>query len=122
MLLRLLLSFPYLFIIVFRVRNSQLFYQSHSPFISRAYHTCIRFQCFRHLAVAGYRRHGTGSQLLIRQFHIDGAVRYIYFDDVTVLNLTDIASGSRFGRDMSDAQSGSAATEASVGNQRTLLA
>ena len=98
MLLRLLLSFPYLFIIVFRVRNSQLFYQSHSPFISRAYHTCIRFQCFRHLGGRGLPASWDGqpaphsvSFTLIERFG------YIYFDDVTVLNLTDIAPAAASG-------------------------
>ena len=62
------------------------------------------------------------DQFFIGQSHVDSPFGDIDFDDITILNLSDITSGCCFGRDMPDAESRCTSTETAVGYQRTLLA
>ena len=80
-----------------------LVYQSHRSLVCRAYQARIGLQCLGYLTVAGDGLHETHRQFGIGQFHVNGAIRDVYLDDVAVQQLADIASGCRFGRNVADA-------------------
>src|SRR5690554_7629866 len=74
--------------------------------------------------VYAFRLHGCAAlgERLVAELDVDGAVGDIDLDDVPLLHQADGTAGGRLGRDVADGESGGAAGEAPVGEQRARLA
>lgn len=82
---------------------------SHTAFVCRADTLSISSQSLAYLALATQRLLRTGGKLLIAELYVNGTVRDIYFDDIAILDLADVATRSSFRRDVPDTQTTGAA-------------
>ena len=75
---------------------------SHPALVSTGHALCVGTEGFAYHALALKRLLWTCGELFVGEAYVDGAVWYVDVDDVTVDNLSDVASGSSLRRDMSD--------------------